>query len=104
LISDDSAEAASEYLRDNAARYGQLRGHAKYADGNLRRVKALVMLELEGGLGERETKAYASPEYHKALEEMRDAEAAYVTESAMREAAQYRIDVWRSQNKARGQG
>lgn len=104
MIEDDAAEKASEYLRDNAARYGQLRGAMEYASGNLRRVKAMKMLELSGGLGEKETIAYASDAYKIALEAQRDAVAEYETERAMREAAVYRIECWRSQNAARRQG
>ena len=104
MISDDDAEAASEYLRDNAKRYGQMKGRMEYASGNLRRVKSLVMIELDGGLGDRETRAYASVPYKAALEEQRDAVTEYETERALREAAVYRIEVWRSQGAARRQG
>ena len=104
MIEDSDAEKASEYLRDNAERYGQLRGHCEYTEGNLRRVKSLVMLELEGGLGDREAKAYASEEYRLALVARQEAVAAYETERALREAAVYRIELYRSLNKARGQG
>lgn len=104
MIADDDAERASEYLRDNAKRYGQMKGRMEYASGNLRRVKSLVMLDLEGGLGDRETKAYASDKYAEALQEHREAVEEYETERALREAAVYRIDVWRSQNAARRQG
>jgi hypothetical protein len=104
MISEEDAERASEYLRDNAARYGQMRGRMQYASDNLRRVKSLQMMELEGGLGEREAKAYASEAYRVALEELRDATIEYETERAMRDAAIYRIDIWRSQNSARTKG
>ena len=104
MIEDDDAERASEYLRDNAKRYGQMKGRMEYASDNLRRVKALVMMELDGGLGERETKAYASDTYRAALEERRDAVTEYETERALRDAAIYRIEVWRSQNVARRHG
>lgn len=104
MISDTDAENASEYLRDNAKRYGQLRGHMEYASDNLRRVKSLVMKDLSGGLGEKETLAYASDEYLAALQEKRGAVEEYETERALREAAVYRIEVWRSQNKASRQG
>lgn len=104
MITDESAEAASDYLRDTAKRYGQLRGRMEYAEDNLRRVKALKMMEFDGGVGEREAKAYASDEYGAALLERRDSVAEYETERAMRDAAQYRIDIWRSQTSARSKG
>ena len=104
MISDDAAEKASEYLRDNAERYGQLRGRMEYATDNLRRVKSLVMLDMAGGLGERETQAYASEPYRVALEERRQAIEEYETERALRDAAIYRIEVWRSMTSARKYG
>lgn len=104
MISDDDAENASEYLRDNAKRYGQMKGRMEYASDNLRRVKSLVMMGLDGGLGDRETKAYASDEYKAAIEERREAVTEYETERALRDAAVYRIECWRSQNAARRQG
>jgi hypothetical protein len=104
VISDNDAEAASEYLRDKSKLYGQLRGRMEYASDNLRRVKALEMMALDGGLGERETRAYASEAYRIALEERREAVTEYETERALRDAAQYRIDIWRSQTASRRQG
>lgn len=104
MIPDEDAEGATEFLRDRAKLYGQLRGHMRYTNENLRRVKALQMMDLEGGLGERETKALASDAYGQALLDLREAEAAYETERALRDAAEFRIEVWRSLNKTRGQG
>lgn len=104
MISQDEAEAASEYLRDRAKLYGTLRGHMRYANENLRRVKAIEMMKLTGGVGERETQALASDAYGQALYDLREAEAAYETERALRDAAEFRIEVWRSQNAARHRG
>jgi hypothetical protein len=80
------------------------RGRAAYADANLRRVKSLEMISKSGGVGEREAAAYASEAYKDALEQMEDAVASMETIRALREAATYTIEVWRSQNSARKQG
>jgi hypothetical protein len=104
MITEDRAEGAVEYLRDSAAEYGRLRGHMEYCDGNLRRVKSLQMLGLEGSVADREARAYASESYRVALEEHRGAVEGYETMRALREAAVYTIEVWRSQNAARRQG
>lgn len=103
MISEDRVEKAVEYLRDTAAQYGQARGHAKYCEESLRRVKALNM-PAEGSLGERERAAYASEAYGKALQDMRNAIADAETIRALRDAAEYAIEVWRSQNSSRRQG
>jgi hypothetical protein len=104
MISENRVEAAVEYLRDTAQQYGQARGRALYTENNLRRVKSLVMLEHQGSIGEREAQAYASDQYKQALEDMENAVAESETIRALRDAAQYTIETWRSQNSARRQG
>lgn len=103
MISEERVEKAVEYLRDTAAQYGQARGHAKYCEESLRRVKALNM-PAEGSIGERERAAYATEEYGQALADMRDAIAEAETIRALRDAAEYTIETWRSQHSARKQG
>ena len=103
MISEERAEAAVEYLRDNAAAIGQARGRQQFAENSLRRVKALN-LPAAGPMAEREAYAYASAEYLAALAELKDAVIEYETIRALREAAVYTIEVWRSQNSARKQG
>jgi hypothetical protein len=104
VIDEERVENAVYYLRDTAKEYGQSRGRAAYADANLRRVKSLEMISKSGGVGEREAAAYASEAYKDALEQMEDAVASMETIRALREAATYTIEVWRSQNSARKQG
>jgi hypothetical protein len=103
MISEERVEAAVEYLRDTAKPYGQARGRSLYTENNLRRVKALNM-PCEGPIAERESKAYASEPYKMALEDMENAMAEAETIRALREAAAYTIEVWRSQSSARKQG
>ena len=103
MISEDRVEAAVEYLRDTARQYGQARGRALYTENNLRRVKALNMPP-EGAVAAREAEAYASVAYRDALEDMENAVAEAETIRALRDAAIYTIEVWRSQNSTRRQG
>lgn len=103
-ISEERTEAAVEFLRDTAERYGKARGYQAFCEGNLRRVKALEMASKAGGVGEREALAYASTAYHAALEEVQNSVADYETLRAKREAAVLTIEVWRSQNSARKAG
>lgn len=104
MIDEAAVEKAADYLRASAQASGSARGRMAYCDGNLRRVKSLQMLEHEGSLGDREAKAYASDAYRKALEEIEDATAEYETIRAKREAAQYTIEVWRTQTSAKKAG
>ena len=94
-----------EFLRDTAEKYGQSRGYLAFADANLRRVKSIAMIALtEGSVADREAKAYSSPEYFQAMTEVQSATTDYETLRAQRDAAQFTIEVWRSQNSARKQG
>lgn len=102
-ITEERAEAAVFYLRDTAEQYGQARGHARYCEESLRRIKALNMPS-GGSVADRERAAYASEAYGAALTDMENAIAEYETIRAMREAAVYTIETWRSLNSARRQG
>lgn len=104
MISEARVEKALEFLRDSAGEYGQARGYAVYCDAQLRRVKALEMMSKDGGVGEREAAAYASDAYRTAIEALRDATATAETIRAKRDAAEFTIEVWRSQSSARKQG
>jgi hypothetical protein len=104
MIPEDDIELAVDYLRDTAKQFGQARGHVAYCENNLRRVKALQMVSRAGGVGEREAAAYASEEYHAAMEAHENAVAECETIRAYREAAVNKIDVWRTQTSARKQG
>lgn len=104
MISESRVEKALEFLRDSAALYGQARGHAAYCEAQLRRIKALEMVARDGGVGEREAAAYASDAYKQAIEELRNATAESETLRAKRDAAEFTIEVWRSQSSARKQG
>ena len=103
-FTEEEIDKAVEYLRTSAEDSGRARGRMAYADGNLRRIKALVMLQKEGGVGMREAEAYASDEYKDALEQLDNATADYETIRAKREAAQYACDVWRTQFSGRKAG
>jgi hypothetical protein len=105
MITEERAEAAVEYLRDTADLYGQTCGRLALAEKNLNRIKALQTIEAPGkSVAERETLAYASEAYAKALEELRDATTERETMRARRDAAELTIEVWRSQYSGRKAG
>lgn len=104
MISEERVEAAVLYLRDTAQQYGQARGRAAYLEANLRRVKSLEMVGKTGGVGEREAAAYASDQYRDAMEQLENSVAEVEIVRALREAATYTIEVYRSQNSARKAG
>jgi hypothetical protein len=103
-ISDERTEAAVEYLRDTAERYGKARGHQAFCEKAVSRVKALEMIGKPGSLGDREAAAYSSMPYLKALEELENAVAEAETIRAKRDAAELTIEVWRTQTSAKKAG
>lgn len=104
MVDENDIEKAVDYLRSSAEASGKARGRMAYCDGQLRRIKSLVMLEKDGSIGMREAEAYASKDYADALEHLENATADYETIRAKREAAQYAIEVWRSMNRAKREG
>jgi hypothetical protein len=105
MKTEEQAEKAVDYLRDTAKQYGQMCGRMAYASSNLRRVKALQMMQAPpGSVADRESFAYGSDAYKAAMEDERDATAERETLRAMRDAAEFTFELWRSQNSARKAG
>jgi hypothetical protein len=105
MVTEERAEKAVEYLRDTAAQYGQMCGRMAYATSNLRRVKALQMIQAPpGSVADRESFAYASDAYEAAMKDEQDATTERETLRAMRDAAEFTFELWRSQNSARKAG
>ena len=104
MISEERCEGAVMYLRDSAEPYATARGHALYCDANLRRVKSLQMIGKEGTIAMLEAQAYASDEYSEAMDDLQKATCDMERLKALREAAVFTIECWRSQNSARKQG
>jgi hypothetical protein len=105
MVTEERAEKAVDYLRDTAKQYGQMCGRMAYATSNLRRVKALQMIQAPpGSVADREAFAYASDAYKDAMEEEQNATADRETLRAMRDAAEFTFELWRSQNSARKAG
>lgn len=105
MKTEEQAEKAVDYLRDTAKQYGQFCGRMAYATSNLRRVKALQMIQAPpGSVADRESFAYASDDYKAAMEEEQNATADRETLRAMRDAAEFTFELWRSQNSARKAG
>ena len=97
MISDESAEKASDFLRDNAEEAGRLRGARIYAEEYRKHLKAILMTEIaEQPIGAQERHAYAHVRYADHLNNMRDAVIKGETNKALREAAVMRIETWRS--------
>lgn len=104
VITELQAENACLYLRDSADAYAKARGHEKFCDANLRRVKSMAMIGKEGTIAMLEAAAYASEEYLQAMKDLQNAEYEVERLKALREASVFAIEMFRSTNSARKQG
>ncbi len=105
MLTQDQAEKASEWMRDNADKFGKAKAERTYLENFLKSKLALLMHDLPGdSVAAREALARAHPEYLEVLKGLREA---VETEEALRwkmTAAQVRVDIWRTQeaNSRRG--
>jgi hypothetical protein len=97
MITDKQAETASEFIRDNAEKFGKARAERIYLEEYRKTQKALLMNQAAGTDKTREAKAYAHPDY---VVNLKGIQAAREIEEGLRwqmVAAQARIEIWRSQ-------
>lgn len=97
MIEDSRAEAAVEFIRDNAKRHGQVKALALFAEYKVKRARAVAFMEAEGTVAEREAKAWVVPEVWAAVEEQRDATAEEVELRDKMEAADLTFRTWQTQ-------
>ncbi len=104
MITDEQAERAADFLRDNATAAGKLRGSRTYMEEFRKSLKAILMVQSAAkSAADREAEAYAHQKYQEHLLALREAVVADEENRALREAASMKIEVWRTQSSnARG--
>jgi uncharacterized protein YpiB (UPF0302 family) len=99
MVTDDEAEKAADFLRDNASKAGKLRGLRIYAEEYRKSLKAILMNQSNATtIADREAGAYSDPRYLDHLNKLREAVQADEENRALREGANMRIEVWRTQS------
>jgi hypothetical protein len=99
MITDDQAERAADWLRENARLAGVCRSERVYCEEFRKSLKAILMAEAPGKTaGDREAWAYAHERYQAHLRKLREAVLADEENRATREAAVMKIEVWRTQS------
>lgn len=103
MITDDEAEKAVDFLRDNAIEAAQARADRIYVEQFRKTVKAQLMKEFEqkgfaSGIAQ-EREAYADPRYMEQLDAIQ--EAVFRDEKCrfLREAEMARFEAWRTFSK-----
>lgn len=104
MISDKQAEAANDFIRDNADNHAKAKSNRVYLSEFRKSQKAILMKEVDGPEHVRAAHAYSHPDYIKNLEGLK---AAVYEEERLRwkmVAAEAKIDMWRTHqaNNRRG--
>jgi hypothetical protein len=98
-ITDDDAERAMDFLRDNATEAAQAKANRLHLTEYRKSLKAKLMGERTlDPLGAQERHAYAHKEYLDLLLAIKDAVFQDEKQQWLMEAAKAKIDVWRSLN------
>jgi hypothetical protein len=102
MISQDDAERAVDWIRDNARKMAQARAERLYVEQWVKTVKATIQSEQQGlSSAAAETVALASPRYMAALQAYKEAIEADEHLRFLVVAAEAKIEAWRSQESTR---
>ncbi len=103
MISQDDAEKAVDWMRDNARSMAQARAERLYMEQYIKTVKATLQMEdsASPSIAASEMRALASPKYMAALQAYKEAITADETNRFLIAAAEAKIDAWRSQESTR---
>ena len=94
----EDIERAVEFLRDSADKAAKSRADRLYLEDFTKHLKAKLMKEhIEETLGAQEREALADPQYLAHLEALKIAIHDDEKNRFLREAAQVKVEVWRSQ-------
>ena len=105
MITDEQVEAAVDYMRDNALKLSKAKGASIYLGDYSKVVKSQIMRENDDQpIGKQESIAYADSRYDQHLKAKRIADEEYEYLRWMMEAAQAKIDVWRTQSSNNRKG
>ena len=103
-ITDREVEKALDFIRDNAALIGQLKGNKEYIAYRIKIERAERYLDAEGTINERESIAWTDPSVARLCEEYRDCLTELHTIETLFKAAELKIEVWRTQNANQRRG
>ena len=100
MITDDEAEKAVDFLRDNARKTAQAKANSEYMQEFRKVLKARIMREhAEMPLGAQEREAYADPRYDLHLKSLQTAIEESEYQEWMMAAAESKISAWQTQSR-----
>jgi hypothetical protein len=104
MVTEEDAEKANDFIRDNAENLGKAKAVRVYLEDFRKSKKALLFAKKSGTVAERENYAYAHAEYQDLIMGLKEAVQA---EEALRwkmKAAELKIDLFRTQESSRRGG
>ncbi|NIT14386.1 MAG: hypothetical protein GTN99_09150 [Candidatus Dadabacteria bacterium] len=98
MITDETAEKANDYIRDNSVHYAKAKAERIYLEQFRKSKKALLIQQAPPGtVQDKESYAYAHKEYQELLTGLRVAVEIEETLRWEMVAAQTKIDIYRTQ-------
>jgi hypothetical protein len=98
MITDAQAEAANDFIRDNASAISHAKGNRIYLEEFRKTKKSILIQNTTGTVLERESYAYSHPEYIEVIEALRSAVQEEERLKWLMIAAQAKIEMWRTQS------
>jgi hypothetical protein len=98
LVTDEQAERAADFIRDNAEKFAHAKANRIYHEEYRKSLKAILFSDYEGSAVVREQAAYADDKYTEHLKSLRQAVLEEEKLKGMIKAAEMKIEVWRSQS------
>lgn len=97
MITDQQAQAAWDFINDNADKAGEMRAHRLYLMEFRKSLKSMIMVEHDGKpVSHQEREAYSDDRYLKHLEGYREAVHQDEAMQWRMKAAELAIDSWRT--------
>jgi hypothetical protein len=103
-ISDDRLQKALVYLAETDMPAAQAKAKVKALEQRRKTVKAVVFLESDGTMAEKEAKAYASREYQDIVNDYENAVADSELYANKRRTEELIVEIWRSLGANRRSG
>lgn len=97
MITDEQAERAADYIRDNADKYAQAKANRVQLEHFRNSKRAMLFSQTTGGVAERENYAMAHHEYLVVLNGIKAATEEEERIRWLMESARLKIEIWRTQ-------
>lgn len=94
-MSDEAAQKAIDFIRDNAPKYANAKAERVYIENYLKSKKAILMADEGGTLGAKEAYALSHPDYIALLGGLRTAVEEEEKLKYLIEGAKLRFEHWR---------